>query len=426
MESDISDHLRKCDRCQVAKSGKTPLELLSPLPQCTEPNQRVHADFFGLLKTSEGDKKFILCITDAFTKYVELVVLPNKEALTVATALLNRWICRHGLPLEFITDQGKEFTNKMAEQLFCSLDVRHSMTASYHPQCNRQAEVCNKTIAKYLATIVNKSTLDWELYVPALAFAYNTSYHRSVEAAPFSLTFGMEARLPTFFAPDFLCLQGADNNLLDRLQAARCLAVEHNLAATDEQKKYFNHSATHHDYQVGQFVLMEDFNFLNKNPKLAPRFLGPFRILRVKGSHNLELLLTNCRKIVVNVARVKPYFSSQSLDDSNGFLHLETDQVTDSTLAATPSFNPPPLSLAHSCRPGRPCKLAVPENVGRKSFVTFSHRFVFKKGEGFSTCGHAAAFRQNGDSSYSHAPNTYTLADSYCNDYAHCTYIPVT
>ncbi len=53
---------------------------------------------------------------------VELVVLPNKEALTVATAILNRWICRHGLPLEFLTDQGKEFTNKMAQQcvVICS------------------------------------------------------------------------------------------------------------------------------------------------------------------------------------------------------------------------------------------------------------------------------------------------------------------
>ncbi len=97
MESHIAEHLRSCNKCQTAKSGKTAPELLSPLPQCTEPNQRVHADLFGPLKTSNGNKKFILCITDAFTKYVELVILPNKEALTVATALLNRWICRHGL-----------------------------------------------------------------------------------------------------------------------------------------------------------------------------------------------------------------------------------------------------------------------------------------------------------------------------------------
>jgi hypothetical protein len=73
--------------------------------------------------------------------------------------------------------------------------------ASYHPQCIRQAEVCNKTIAQYLATFVDESTMDWELYVPALAFAYNTSFHHLINATPFSLTFGLETRLHTFFAP---------------------------------------------------------------------------------------------------------------------------------------------------------------------------------------------------------------------------------
>jgi len=67
----------------------------------------------------------------------------------------------------------------------------------------------------------------------------------------------------------------------------------------------------------------------------------------------VELLLTNGRKIVINVAWVKPYFGSQSLDNSNGFLHLDTDKVTDST-ADPPPFNLPPLSLAHSRHPGRP------------------------------------------------------------------------
>ncbi len=38
MQRDISDHLRKCNNCQVAKHGKTSPELLSPLPQCKEPN----------------------------------------------------------------------------------------------------------------------------------------------------------------------------------------------------------------------------------------------------------------------------------------------------------------------------------------------------------------------------------------------------
>ncbi len=115
--------------------------------------------------------------------------------------------------------------------------------------------------------------------------------------------------------------------------------------------------------------------------------MGPFRILRVKGSHNLELLLTNGRKIVINVARVKPYFSLQSLHNNNGFLHLETDKVTDSTMEAPPLFNPPPLSLAHSRRPGRPRKLAVEEKSEQKVLSPTPTVSFSKRGKDSPTAG---------------------------------------
>jgi hypothetical protein len=55
-------------------------------------------DPFGPLKTSGSNKKYIMCITDAFSKYVELVAIPDKTATMVASALFSRWLCRHGLP----------------------------------------------------------------------------------------------------------------------------------------------------------------------------------------------------------------------------------------------------------------------------------------------------------------------------------------
>ena len=69
------------------KSCPTWPNLVTPLPQTTAPNQRVHADLFGPLKASGSQKKYVLCVTDAFTKYVVLVAIPNKEAPTVAQAI---------------------------------------------------------------------------------------------------------------------------------------------------------------------------------------------------------------------------------------------------------------------------------------------------------------------------------------------------
>jgi hypothetical protein len=94
---------------------------------------------------------------------------------------------------------------------------------------------------------------------------------------------------------------------------------------------------------------MEDFNFLNKNCKIAPLFSGPFRILHVKGDHNVELLLTNGRKIVVNVTRIKPYLSETASSAADASV-----TVSDTPPSDTP---PPPLTLAHSRRPGRPRKI---------------------------------------------------------------------
>ncbi len=143
--------------------------------------------------------------------------------------------------------------------------------------------------------------------------------------------------------------------------------------ATDQQKEYFDKKATHHDFHEGQFVPLDDFNFLNKNRKLAPKFSGPFKILRVKSPHNVELLLANGRKIIVNVARIKPYFSSASnlplsspssneslhsnlaTDNANGF--LTTEAFSDKT------FAPPTLTPSHTRKPGHPRNLAEDSNV---------------------------------------------------------------
>ncbi len=88
MDADIASHLKSCHRCQVRRKDDCLLPAqLSSLAQPTEPNQRIHADLFGPLKTSDSRKTFILCMTDALTKYVNLVPLPNKEVATVASTI---------------------------------------------------------------------------------------------------------------------------------------------------------------------------------------------------------------------------------------------------------------------------------------------------------------------------------------------------
>jgi len=200
----------------------------------------------------------------------------------------------------------------MSQELFTRLGTAHLTTTSRHPQCNSQVEVANKTIAKYLASLCDDSTLDWEMYLVPLMFSYNTSFHRNIKTSPFFLTFGMEPRLPTMPAPDLrrkFYGESTTDDLIRKLLLTRDIARRNSEVASEETEKQFNKKAEPHAFLPDQLVLLDEHSFLARNQKLAPKWSGPHKILRLKGECNVELLLRhNNKKLIVHVNRLKPYF----------------------------------------------------------------------------------------------------------------------
>ncbi len=50
--------------------------------------------------TADSNKKFVLCITDAFTKYAVVTAIANKEAEMVADAIYKDWFAKFGIPAQ--------------------------------------------------------------------------------------------------------------------------------------------------------------------------------------------------------------------------------------------------------------------------------------------------------------------------------------
>ena len=67
-------------------------------------------DLFGPLKTTDSGKKYNI-----------IFAIPDKYAETVAETLYSRWLCRHGLPLEIVSDQVREFWNEVVDKLLSLL-----------------------------------------------------------------------------------------------------------------------------------------------------------------------------------------------------------------------------------------------------------------------------------------------------------------
>ncbi len=96
--------------CKVCKESKDPLGLsanrepLRPLATPSKPNMRVHAALFQPGAVSVAGHKYVLVITDTFSKLAEFVPLKDKEAGTVARAIIDTWSCRYLTPNVLMTD----------------------------------------------------------------------------------------------------------------------------------------------------------------------------------------------------------------------------------------------------------------------------------------------------------------------------------
>jgi hypothetical protein len=143
-------------------------------------------------------------------------------------------------------------------------------------------------------------------------FSYNTSFHRTIKTSPFFLTYGMEPRLPSLPTPDLrrkFYGESSTDDLIRKLLLTRDIARQNSEVASDEAERQFNKKAEPHAFLPDQLVLLDEHSFLAKNQKLAPKWSGPHKILRLKGDCNVELLLRhNNKKLITHVNRLKPYF----------------------------------------------------------------------------------------------------------------------
>ena len=201
MRQDVQQFIYTCATCQRSKD---PPKMYKILPQKQQwqvpdrPNQRIHIDLFGPLKTSAQGNKYVMVITDAFSKYTTAKAISNKDANTVAETLFTEWICKFSCPKTIVSDNGKEFVNTVMKHLLTRLGIQHSKTSVGHPQTNAAAETFNRTIINYMKVMLNDETLDWEKWIPPMLLAYNTRVHEAIKTTPFFLTYSMDPSLPYF------------------------------------------------------------------------------------------------------------------------------------------------------------------------------------------------------------------------------------
>jgi transposase InsO family protein len=137
-------------------------------------------------------------MVEHFSKWIELVALPDRESEGSAFAFLDRVLSHFGAPAQVLTDQGTEFRGEF-QRLCDQALIDHRTTSRDHPEADGLAERVVQTVKRGLRKygLQRRHVNDWDIQLPWLAMGYCFSKQASLASfSPYLLLFGREPVLP--------------------------------------------------------------------------------------------------------------------------------------------------------------------------------------------------------------------------------------
>lgn len=128
---------------------------------------RLSTDIMGPLPLTPRGNRYILVVTDYFSKWVEVFPITDQSAVTTATVLLNKVFSKFGCPINLHSDQGRNDESSIIAELCELLQIRKTRSSPKHPQGNGQVERFNRTLISMIKAYLKGQQTDWDLYLVA-------------------------------------------------------------------------------------------------------------------------------------------------------------------------------------------------------------------------------------------------------------------
>ncbi|GKB02982.1 putative reverse transcriptase domain-containing protein [Tanacetum coccineum] len=270
----------------------------------------------------------IWVIVDMLTKSAHFLAMREDYSTErLARLYVDEIVARHGVPVSIISDQDRCFTSRFWQTLQKDLGTRLDMSIAYHPQTDGQSERTIQTLEDMLRACVIDFGGNWDVHLPLAEFSYNNSYHSSIRCALFEALHGRKYRSPVLWAE----IKESSLIGLELVQdmTDKVVLIKEKLKATrDRQKSYADNRRKPLEFEVGDQVLLKVLPWkgvmrLGKKGKLAPRYVGPFEILKRIGPVAYSLRLPKELSEVHDTFHV--LILKKCLVDAN--LHVPLDEI---------------------------------------------------------------------------------------------------
>ncbi|XP_049406129.1 uncharacterized protein LOC125869726 [Solanum stenotomum] len=175
------------------------------------------------------------------------------------------------------------------------LGTRVHLSTAFHPQTDGQSERTIQVLEDMLRACVMDFGGQWDQFLPLAEFAYNNSYHSSIQMAPFEALYGRRCRSPVGWFESTEPRPRGTDLLQEALDQVRVIQDRLRTAQSRHQS-YADQRRRPLKFSVGDRVFlrvspMKGVMRFGRRGKLSPRYIGPFEILRTVGEVAYELAL---------------------------------------------------------------------------------------------------------------------------------------
>ena len=266
-----------------------------------------------------GGHKHVLVAVDAVSRYGFFIPVKNHQAKHLAD-MMHKFIFNHFGKCRYLhSDQAGEFRSADWSAFLKAAGIRQHMGTPYSPRSQGHVERLNKTLLQLLRSVMIEYPSQWDHLLPFVQAAYNGALHSALGDTPHYLMFGRDANLDLASLHPEGPYDDSDSGRRCQIYA-KCLTMARSaIFQTQETRRKRLNMARPPIADIGDVVYVRKHYQNEPSYKILPRFIGPFRIVTLKGQVALLRAFSSGKycKVHLRNAKLIPHAALTKTENPN-------------------------------------------------------------------------------------------------------------